>query len=222
MALAIDGQVHTNSGGSASLAVSLTTTLTNDYIIVCITTNGAPVTSVTSAHLTFSFIVAVDAVGQDIEFWAAFSTGALSSESITINTTTSAFLTIDAFGVSGSGQTSLVFDSGGPQTGIVDPVSITTVNANTMVIAGLRQSTFAAEPAGSGFSTLNTADFQLVEYKVLTSAQTLSCTQNNPGTANGVLVIAIVQATGFTWSMMDEESAAIAKGHWRRDMIRHD
>jgi hypothetical protein len=198
MTLALDGSVHGNSGGASSLAVSLTTTQANDYIIVSITTNSGPVVSVVSGAIgLFTRVGSAAVTGNPtfvMEVWAGFSPGALTADTITVTTTGSAFLTVDAFGVSGSGQTSLVFDVGGPQTGIVDPISITTASANTMVIASYRENSAASPTAGSGFTTISGANFQLTEYKVLSAGATTSCTQTTgAGTANAGVVFAIAQ-----------------------------
>jgi hypothetical protein len=197
LTLAIDGSVHHNSTAS-SQAVSLTTSNTNDYIIVCVTTNSGPVTSITGGGLSFSRIASNGVSNQVVEVWSAFASSTLSATSLTINTTASNFLTIDAFGVSGSNQTSTVFDSGGPQTG-TDPISITTANPNTMVIAAYRELSAGNPTAGTSFTAVSGADFQLVEYKVLSSTATISCTQGTgAGSANGGVAFAIVQASGDT------------------------
>lgn len=200
MALAIDGSVHKNLGSSSSTTVSLTTTQPNDYIIVVVETNGGPGLSVSSAAVgSFTRLGRAGSAGLPLEIWAAFSSAALTADTITVTTTNPNFLTIDAFGVSGSGQTSLVFDSGGPQTASTDPVSITTVNANTMVIAAFRDNSTPTPTAGAGFTAVSGANFLLTEYKILSAPATTSCTQTTgAGDSNGVVVIAIVQAAATT------------------------
>jgi len=197
MALALDGSAHGNNASGTSVAVNLTTTQTNDYIIVAIVANSGPIVSVSSTALgSFTFMAASAGSGNVEEVWYKFSSGTLTADTITVTQSAVDYITIDAFGVSGSGQTSAVFDSGGPQTTAgADPLSITTHNPNTMAVGCFRPN--AANPtAGSGFNQISGADFALVEDKILSSAQTLSCTVGTGvGTSNGAVVFAIVQAT---------------------------
>ena len=200
MTLAIDGMVHT-SQNTASCVVALTTTQANDYIMVCFLSNGAPTLSVVGASLG-----AFTQIGQVFrgtspfseEVWAKFSPGVLSGENITITLNTAAVIVVDAFGVSGSGQTALVFDSGGPQTlsGMpADPISLTTVNANTMVIGSFSLGSGASNTPGTGFSLVNSGDFHQVEYKVLSATATTSVALGIPGASDGGIAVAIVQNT---------------------------
>lgn len=196
MALAIDGSVHGNAASSVSLAVNLTTTQSNDYIIVAIEANTGPVVSVSSVALgSFTRMAASAGFSFVEEVWYKFSSGILTADTITVTQNGIDFITVDAFGVSGSGQISAVFDSGGPQTTAgADPLSITTTNPNTMVVGCFRPNN-ANPTAGAGFTQLSGADWHLVEYKLLSTAQTLSCTiGTGAGTCNGVIVFGIVTA----------------------------
>jgi hypothetical protein len=192
--LAIDGSVHANASTTTVTTATLTATHANDYIIACIGSNAAAdISTVKSGSGTsFTKLATAGPANNFINIWALFSTG-IFSDTVVVTQSGAAFCTVDAFCVSGSGQTSLVFDSGGPQTLTGDPISITTVNPNTMVIAAFRESSAANPTAGGGFSQISGADFFLTEYQLLPSAGTLSCTQTTgAGTANGGIAIAIV------------------------------
>lgn len=198
MALAIDGSVHGNNASTTSIGVNLTTTQTNDYIIVVIETNGGPVVSVSSVALgSFTFMASQLVPAQTTQYeevWYKFSSGTLTADTITVTNSIANFITVDAFGVSGSGQLSAIFDSGGPQTSATDPISITTASPSTMVIAGFRVGT-TSPTNGAGFTQIAGANFALVEYKLLSSAQTLSCTVGTGvGTSNGSIAFGIVAA----------------------------
>ena len=193
--IAIDGTAHGNTPSGATVAATLTTTSTNDYIIATITTNQGPLTSVVGSTLgAFTRLIAFQDAGapaHTVEIWAKFSATAKTSEVITATNVLAGFATMDVFGVKNSGQTGLWLDNNSPVKGIGDPVSVTTYAAITLVIAAFRCNT-ASPTAGSGFTTLSGADYHLTEYKILTSAQSLSCTMTvGVGTADGGVVVAI-------------------------------
>lgn len=192
MALSLDGSGH-NAVSAATVNVALTTANTNDIICVVATTNGGPVTSVTATGLTFA-LKALDppASATDIELWYAVAAATFSGN-ITINTTSSAFLAGDAFGVSGA-DTATIWD-GAAVTGNPDPLSISTTNANTFILGAFRGGT-ASPTSGAGWTQISGADFQLTEYQVVSSTQSgLSVTQTTgAGGANGGIAIAIKQA----------------------------
>jgi hypothetical protein len=199
--LAIDGAVH-GTGSAATFPVTLTTTQTNDYIMVCVLSNGAPVVSVVGSTLgSFTQLGHTFRPSSPFgeEIWGKFSSGILSSETITVNTTSSGTIVVDAFGVSGSGQTSLVMDAGGPQViagNPADPVSITTVNANTMVIGAFSLQSGPGNTAGAGFTLVSATDFAVAEYKVLSATATTSVALGTPGASDGGVAVAIVASSG--------------------------
>jgi hypothetical protein len=199
MALAIDGTVHNTTASGTSLAVSLTTTNANDYIMVCISSNGDPITGVSGSTLgafTQVGLATRDVSTHSQSIWAKFASGLLTSETITATYTTSTFMTMDAFGVSGSGQTSLVFDPAGVQIhngpGVADPILITTTNAITMVVATFGLQSSSTNSAGAGFTAISGIDWSLVEYDILSATGTTTAACGTPSTSNGAVAIAIV------------------------------
>jgi hypothetical protein len=75
--------------------------------------------------------------------------------------------------------------------------AINTVTANTMVVGWFRQSNTQNPSAGAGFTKLVGANFTLLEYKIVNSAQaSLSITDGSAGDSNGVIAFAINQASG--------------------------
>lgn len=201
MGLALDGSVHGNATAS-SVAVSLTTSNANDDIFVVVTTNGGPVTSVTASGLTFTlhkngFFTA----NQYLEIWCAKNAGILTAASITVNNTASGFTTVDALGVSGA-DTSTVFDGNGsiPNITTVNGADaiISTNTANCFLLGCYRQSTTASPTAGPGLTLISGADFQLVEYQIVSATQTNFDFTKTTGTGDSRVGIgtAIIQASG--------------------------
>lgn len=199
MALALDG--HGHSTGLST--VTLTTTNATDVIVVFVLRNGgghiAGITDNSGVTAAWQSRVQMAAVTDGIEEWFTTSTGILTGATITFTWTggTPGFVTIDAFGVSGA-NTSSPFD-GSPVSSSAnpsDPLTISTTHANTMVIAGFRESGASSPTAGAGFTTISGADFQLSEYQIFNSIQTnLSVTQSPSGGSNGGIADAIVAAS---------------------------
>lgn len=110
----LDGSVTNKIASSTTLSLSLTTSKTNDIIIVGVTT-GSPLHTVTgiadTSLLTWTKITNVIGVNNDTEMWWAPSTGALASDSITITISSADNITATAFGVNGSTAISKPFDS---------------------------------------------------------------------------------------------------------------
>lgn len=197
MPLSLGNSAHNTNGGATS--ITLTLSYSSGSFIVCdITTNGPPITAVSSAALG-AFTHHVNSPSDAIERWHLVATSAQTNDTITVTQTTALFITADVYEIKGA-NTSSPYDSGGPQTSDgPDPKSITTANANTMVIAAFRESSTASPTAGSGFTQISGADFQLTEYEILSSAQTLSCTQTTgAGNSNGLIIDAIVAAAAGT------------------------
>lgn len=192
--LAIDAAVHINASTTTVTTATLTATHSNCYIIAALLSNAAAdvVTVKSGGGISFARIAGSANPNNWSEFWALFSSGTF-SDTIVVTQSAAAFCTVDAFAVSGSGQTSLVWDAGGPVNGAPDPYSITTVNPNTMVLAMFREASASTPTAGAGFTQIGGADFMLTEYKLVATATTTSCTQTvGAGTSSETNIIAVV------------------------------
>lgn len=191
--LAIDGSNHV----SGSNSLTLTTSHANDFVGLFLTRNAGTVTSVTdNSGVTAAWQLRATIGGTNsISFWWTTASAALSGATITVNYSANpGFQTIDAFGISGA-KISSPFDSGSAVTGSADPLTISTTNAVTMVLGGFREVTASSPTAGSGFTAISGADFQLSEYQIFSSPQTnLSVTQSPSGGSNGCIADAIVAA----------------------------
>ena len=197
MALALDGSVHGNSSSASSLVVSLTTGAGN-VVLVAVTSNAGDPTSVASANGE-TFTKHATSGGQSVSLWSCVTSSAWSSNNITVTLGSSAYVTVDAAGISGA-DTSNIFDDNAsiPDTGAGDPRTVSTDLADTMVIGAFRMLSTSGPTAGSGFTQISGAHFQLFEYKIVSAAQSsLSVTLGTgAGNSNGGVATAVRQASG--------------------------
>lgn len=186
-----------HNGGASGTAITCPLNLTNanDVVLVIATINSDPITSitdnsgVTAAWSGANSITSAGGSVNHIEMWWTTATAAVSAKTITVNFGVAAsFATIDCFGVSNAVASSFVDAT---NTGGADPISITTTNSKDMIIGGFRLGN-ASSTAGSGYTIINSADFQTDEYKAPVTANTYSITLGTGvGTANGAVAIAI-------------------------------
>lgn len=174
--ITLDGSVN-NAAVASSVAVTLTTTKANDVVVVFIETNQNynTITSVSSPTLgNFTIRAQVNNASPfGMMEWYATSVGILTGEVITVSMSSSAFTSVTAFGVNGA-KLSAPYDLGVglPVTGSSDPITVSTLSSNTMVI-GSFSSASASATAGAGYTgiALN-ANFHLAEYQIFSSQQT--------------------------------------------------
>ena len=197
--LALDGNGFANkSAPTTSASVTLTTTHPNDVIILDIVQNGTAVSSVSDvAGLNWHQRAVAGTAGQTIYEYYAIAANALSADVITVNFAGAAgYVDLNAFGVSGA-NTSSPFDSNVsvPASPAASAGSITTSNANDLIIAGYRFGSNAAPAAGSGWTTLNASgNYYLSEYQIVSATQAGLVATASTGDENGGIIDAIVQA----------------------------
>jgi hypothetical protein len=172
----LDGSVQGNVGSGTTCSVSLTTSNPNDFICVAVLCNGGPVVSVTATGLTFTRRAQNVGTATNVELWYAQSASALSAKSITVTQTSSGFMTVTAFGVSGAtgwdnnaNLPSVIGDGSGNAT--TARASLTTSKADDFLIGIYRMHTTSTPTAGSGWTAIAGANFQLVEYKSVSATQ---------------------------------------------------
>lgn len=210
MALAIDGSIGF-TGTTNPITCVLTTTQSNDIIIVSVAPNGVTVSSITGGGLSFTQRAESAASGNAEYEWSAVAASPLSAVTLTINFSAApSACTGCAFGISGA-NTSTIWDSNGsiPATGVAaaDP-TFSTTNANDIVIGSIRGNT-ATPTAGSGWTAIYapTNGFYICQYQIFSSPQsgTTCALGTGSGNGNGYIVDAIIQGSSV--------SAAVADGH---------
>lgn len=169
--LALDGSASNNVTSGATITATLTTTQSNDIIMVAVLANAVNIDSIAdAAGLTWSTRLSLTA--PNLRLFTAVAPSPLVGDVITVTfNTATTFATISAFGVSGA-NTTTKFDPNAaiPSQGTTSPVAFTTNNTNDMLIACYRMGT-ANPTAGAGWTTILGANFMLTEYKIVSATQ---------------------------------------------------
>lgn len=192
---AIDGISNLGGPGTSStMLLTLSTTKTNDVVIIHALCNLSSVSGVSDvAGLTWAKRASIGAGANDIEEWFAKSAAPLTGDAITVQCGAGVFNLSIAFAVSGTNFAS-PFDPGGPQTSATGTLSITTTHAKTFVIAAARFSSTTAPTAGAGWTPIisgTTGTFYVSEYKILTTTATTSLSTSNNADVNGSVMDAV-------------------------------
>lgn len=196
---ALDGSSVTGNTSSANLVLpGLSTTYGNDVVLVAIVTNGAAISTVTSANLTFARepgLTPPTAGGSTCDLWYAVSgASALSSEVITIGNS-GAFTTGLAFALSGI-HTAAPFDANGaiPSTdasnGANPAPTITTSTANDFAFGFAVSSTDAAATGYTNMNATALSNFLELAYKF--ASGTLVANPWKNGTTIAAVATAII------------------------------
>jgi hypothetical protein len=229
--LVIDGTAApTFTRASGPVTITLTTTKPNDLIVIVPVYNapgGTFVTSVTGGGLTFAHRATggdADAGGaNNIEEWWAVAPTVLNAVTFTVNFNQSnvgapegPYTQLMAIGIAGA-NTAAPFDVNANLPIQVyltnlptDPVSVNTSYISSEMILGMFRA--VAPTAGPGFTTAITGTNTIIEYDVVSSAQTgLSVGLTvGAGSSNGGIVDAIVSASSYT--LIAQATNAIGSG----------
>lgn len=197
MALSLDSSATLLFNGTPG-TITLSTSNSNDIIIVAAFLNGGPITSVTSANLTFTLRVRIlDSAGGDqyVEEWYAVASSPLSSEVITINgTVNGSYLEAVAFAISGA-NTSTIWDSNVsvPASNSTSTLlTVSTTNANDFIYAIYGY--ISSGSPGSGWTQIGTGTYLFVEYQIVSSTQSSLQGTVTGGTSRGGMMDAVIQA----------------------------
>lgn len=194
-ALSIEGANQGSTGSGTTCTVAITTSNSNDVIVVFSLSNGFGVSSVSGGGLTWHLRYNNTGANPIGEYYAV-AASPLSAVTITVTYSgSSSYCVVTAFGISGA-DTTTIFDPSGslPSYSATDPGSCTTTNAQDIIFAGFR--TNSGSNSGSGWTAvLAYLNFQLVEYKIVSTTQSaLSATLASPGASNGVICDAVALA----------------------------
>lgn len=188
---ALDGTPQAaNSGSSNALALSaFSTTYPNSLICVAVMTNGGPATAPTGGGLSFTLRKRQGTNPTNLELWTAIADAPLSSQVITVNTTSADFVTACVFAFSGVNAAS-PFDSNGALPGTTN--SFTTSNADDILLCIGRLAS-SSETEDAGFTLITGADFLGVEYKIVSATQSGTTVTPFSSGVTGMIVDAIVK-----------------------------
>ena len=209
---AIDGTSAVGGSSSGSLSLNLTTTQSNDVIVVV---GGGTNTSTAGTNLTVSgcsltwtrWEYAYDFASREVDLWYAIASSPLSACTITETVAGGTWLVtgMTAMGISGA-NTSTPFDPNGASSGIAHGASstptvsgISTSNAHDILIGGVVAAGSGPPTAGSGFTQLwNSGAVTPVlasEYEVVSATQSgISLTFGGlSGSTNWAMLAAAVQ-----------------------------
>lgn len=214
MAIAFEGTAQTNSNPASSRTVTLTSTGTNRRFLIHALCNGGPVTSVTSANLTFTRWGRSDNAATSVELWYADAASALTSEVITVNQTSSAYITVCGTCAYGDGGALIEFDTDGsnPTVGTANTSgTISTATANTRIIGLYRSGASATTTPAATWTGIDSNQFIMVEHKDFTSTQSsLSVPVMTNTSTNGWVIYAIKEASGGSSAIKTFDGLAYA------------
>ena len=192
--MSVDGTASAN--GSTSAVITLSTTKTNDVILVGITSNGsnATITIGDTAGLIWNLRAQSTGGAAPLKLYYAVSSGILTNDTITVSDATSAFTSATAVAVNGA-NTGAPFDPNGalPSIDVGGASTITTTNANTILLGVVRMVNPATPSPGSGWTNASTSGlYFLFEYQFVTSTQS-GTSVTYTGTSNGSIGDAVTQ-----------------------------
>lgn len=206
--LALDGNVGAAMNNVTTASVNLTTTKTNDVIIVLV--SHAPFTtetvSVTSPHLTFTLRATANRFNGNFAYeYEAIASSTLSAETITFTSSQPGGGILNAFAISGA-NTSSPFD---PNVSLPSPVGTggaggafptgATTNPNTLIFGIIYYDSTANPLPGSGWGALQTLSgppfpqTSLTEYQIASSPQP-SLTLDSPTGPSTNVDVALMDA----------------------------
>lgn len=191
-ALAIDGVgAHDSGPGDGTATLTMSTTSSNDVLIVDAGAIFCSIASVTSASLgSLALRVAMNTPGpEDIERWWIKTTGPLTNDTISVVATCGGG-TVEAssYAFSGSSNPTSPWDVTSV-TSASDPISITPASSNTVALFAFATNGSTPSP-GTGLSSLATMQnaSSLTEYKAVASPTSTSGTlTSGAGTAGAAI-----------------------------------
>lgn len=193
---ALDGSAQGTWSAGTTFTVTLTTTSTNDVIIVNVASNTNAPSSVTdAAGLTWNLRTSVTNTNFIHEYYAT-SSGTLTGDVITINYGAApSYAAATAFGISGA-NTSSPFDANAalPGTSTSGNPTITTSNANDFLFCLYRGDNITLGPT-TPFIGIIDNNYQMSEYEVVSATQAALSCAHTTGAINGAIGDAVVQAS---------------------------
>ena len=188
-AFSLDGTANNSALASAAPTVTLSTSHANDVIFMCAniahTGTNSTITSVSGSSLG-SFTLAANTASTfagNLSCWYKVAASALTSEVITATVASaSGFQALSAWGVNGA-NTTTIFDSNPSipveASGFSLPAQYISTTATKTFIIGVGANSsgcFSGVPSGcgpgSGWTNINSGNFLVTEYQIVSSPQT--------------------------------------------------
>lgn len=163
-----------NCGSATAPTIAVAATPANTVFILGIETNSANVNTVTdTAGLTWTARVSL--TNKVLEYWAVSAAALGAGTTITVTFNASGFYNLGVMAIAGANTVSPFDPNGSLPTLLASGVpSITTTNANT-VIYGIERVNTSTPTSGAGFTQVsgsNSACFGVMQYKIVSAAQT--------------------------------------------------
>lgn len=210
--LAIDGTAVGSASSSTSMTATLTTANSNDviYLVIGVPDTAQSFTVTDSASLTWTHrdtkTSGSGTSGTEISTWYAIASSPLSSDVVTVTWSTAFNAAMMVFGISGA-DTSAPFDSNSaiPATSAgsttAPSVSISTSNANDMILGLVAQRGGTTLTVGSGFSEVTPPSGSLADGEY----QVVSTTQSG-------LSVGFSSNHSYAWAMVGDAIVAASSG----------
>jgi len=188
----LNGSAAFSNAGGTSVPITLSTTKTNDVIIVFSQGNGNVATGISdTAGLTWTQIGTQTGT---MAAWSAFSAGILTGDVITITYAGvgSSFASLIAFGINGAPSSGFLDPNGalpGTTNTISTPLTLTTSNAKDFLFAAYSANDGTTMTAGAGWTAVpgTGGNFMFAEYQIVTTTQSALAASLTAGTIkNGI------------------------------------
>lgn len=194
MALAFDSGSPARAGGASatSQVINIPVAAAGELIVVLVTTNGWPVTGVTSSPaLTWNLRVAVS-VPNGFEEWYAISAAA-TTYAVTVNNFANNYISVDGFALSGS----TTFDASMPFTSGAsgNVITFSTTAANTLVFGGYRDN-LSMSNSGGFILIQGNGNFAVSQYQIYSSVQSSVSFAVTGATANPIGIVDAIALGG--------------------------
>lgn len=215
MAIAFEGTSQTNSASASSRTVTLTSTGANRRFLVHALCNSGPITSVTSANLTFTRWGRSTTTGATVEIWYADAASALTSEVITVTQTGTGYITVCGTCAYGDGGALIEFDANGsnPTVGTADTSgTISTDESSTRIVGLYRSNSSPTTTPDGAWTGIDSNQYIMVEYKDYATTQSglTVPVMTNTGT-NGWVIYALKEAASSAVKTIDGLARASVK-----------
>lgn len=189
----LDGTAQNFNDNGTSVVMTLTTTLPNDLVFVCIESPMVP-SSLSGGGLTWTALSnTTTGAGVQLRVYSALAAQPLTNATITVGFTSTTDVWVGAVAVANS---SLTLDGSAiTQNAAGTDLQFTTTATNDLVLAFWNHANDTSPPVASGWTTIwgNTNKWAVGQFRVVPTASTISCQDGALSDANGGIAWAVKQ-----------------------------